>query len=93
MALWKHDTTHETYDDGGTCQPGEEGFTRELAEAHFGDKNFSFVGTPQQIIEQMRPFIALGVDAFLLDCGGFPNLTTLELLVHEVLPVVTQATA
>ena len=48
--------------------------------------------TPQQIIEQMQPFIALGVDSFLLDCGGFPNLTTLELLVHEVLPVVTKAT-
>jgi hypothetical protein len=40
----------------------------------------------------MQPFIALGVDSFLLDCGGFPNLTTLELLIHEVLPVVAKAT-
>ena len=70
------------------------------AEAIGGDRysaqnqdDFSFVGTPQQIIEQMQPFIALGVDSFLLDCGGFPNLTTLELLIHEVLPAVTQATA
>jgi hypothetical protein len=44
------------------------------------------VGTPQQIVAQMRPFVELGVDSFLLDCGGFPNLTTLELLIHEVLP-------
>jgi hypothetical protein len=45
-----------------------------------------------QIVEQMRPFITLGVDSFLLDCGGFPNLTTLELLVHEILLLVTSET-
>ena len=50
--------------------------------------NFDFVGTPQQIVEQMRPFIAMGVDYFILDCGGFPKLTTLELLINEVLPAV-----
>jgi alkanesulfonate monooxygenase SsuD/methylene tetrahydromethanopterin reductase-like flavin-dependent oxidoreductase (luciferase family) len=47
-----------------------------------------FVGTPEQIIEQMRPFIDLGVDCFLLDCGGFPRLTTVEMLVSEVLPAL-----
>jgi alkanesulfonate monooxygenase SsuD/methylene tetrahydromethanopterin reductase-like flavin-dependent oxidoreductase (luciferase family) len=57
------------------------------------EDNFDFVGTPQQIIEQMRSFIAVGVDSFLLDCGGFPNLTTLELLIREVLPLVAKATA
>jgi alkanesulfonate monooxygenase SsuD/methylene tetrahydromethanopterin reductase-like flavin-dependent oxidoreductase (luciferase family) len=49
---------------------------------------FGFVGTPQQVVEQMRPFIALGVDYFVLDCSGFPTLTTLELLVNEVLPAL-----
>ena len=56
------------------------------------EDNFDFVGTPQQIIEQMRSFIAVGVDSFLLDCGGFPNLTTLELLIHEVLPALVEQT-
>jgi len=28
----------------------------------------------------------VGVDYFILDCSGFPNLTTLELLVNEVIP-------
>jgi hypothetical protein len=46
------------------------------------------VGTPQQIIAQMRPFIDLGVDYFIVDCGGFPNLTTLELLMGEVVPAL-----
>jgi len=31
---------------------------------------------------------ALGVDNFILDCSGFPKLTTLELLVNEVLPAL-----
>lgn len=49
-----------------------------------------FVGTPTQIIEQMQPFIELGVDYFLLDCGGFPRLTTVEMLVNEVLPALNR---
>lgn len=47
-----------------------------------------FVGTPAQIIEQMQPFVELGVDYFMLDCGGFPSLTTVEMLVNEVLPAL-----
>ena len=35
----------------------------------------------------MRAFIEMGVDYFMLDCAGFPELTTLELLVSEVLPM------
>jgi alkanesulfonate monooxygenase SsuD/methylene tetrahydromethanopterin reductase-like flavin-dependent oxidoreductase (luciferase family) len=88
-------TVRRSWSGGCVCAP-----MQTAAEAIGGDRysaqnqdDFSFVGTPQQIIEQMCPFIALGVDSFLLDCGGFPNLTTLELLIHEVLPVVTQASA
>ncbi|TMC20384.1 MAG: LLM class flavin-dependent oxidoreductase [Chloroflexi bacterium] len=46
----------------------------------------NFIGTPDQIIEQMKPLVELGVDLFILSCGGFPKLTTLELLSTEVLP-------
>lgn len=52
------------------------------------DEDFDFVGTPEQIVEQMRRFVDLGVDYFILDCGGFPRLTTLELLINEVLPAL-----
>ena len=47
-----------------------------------------FAGTPQQVIEQMQPFIELGVDYFMFSCPDFPGLTTLELLANEVLPVL-----
>jgi alkanesulfonate monooxygenase SsuD/methylene tetrahydromethanopterin reductase-like flavin-dependent oxidoreductase (luciferase family) len=48
------------------------------------------VGTPSQIIEQMQQFVELGVDYFMLDCGGFPRLTTVEMLVNEVLPALNR---
>jgi alkanesulfonate monooxygenase SsuD/methylene tetrahydromethanopterin reductase-like flavin-dependent oxidoreductase (luciferase family) len=51
-------------------------------------KEPGFVGTPEQIVEQLRPFIELGVDRFELGCSGFPDLTTLELLISDVLPAL-----
>ena len=76
---------------GCVCMP-----TRAEAERIAGDRydsnnledDFDFVGTPGQVIEQMRPFIDLGIHAFMVDCGGFPNLTSLELLIGEVLPAL-----
>ena len=60
--------------------------TRISAQAN--DDDFGFVGTPAQVIEQMRVFIDLGVDTFMLGCEGFPNLEPLELLVNEVAPAL-----
>lgn len=54
------------------------------------EENFDFVGTPEQVIAQMRLFIAEGVEYFMLDCGGFPDLTTLRLLISEVLPALNE---
>ena len=45
----------------------------------------------QQLLEQMQPFVELGVDYFMLDCQGFPDLTTATLLVNEVLPALNRA--
>lgn len=52
------------------------------------DEDYSFIGTPEQLVNQLHPFIELGVDYFMFDCGDFPRLTTLELLIHEVLPLL-----
>ena len=69
--------------------------TREEAEVLAGgimssesEEDFGFVGTPGEVVEQMRPFVELGVDDFLVDCGGFPRFTTLEMLIGEVLPAL-----
>jgi len=45
---------------------------------------------PQQLLEQMQPFVELGVDYFMLDCQGFPELTTATMLVTEVLPALNR---
>lgn len=72
---------------GCICRPTQAEAERIAGERYTTlDDDFNFVGSPRQIIAQMRPFIDLGVSSFMVDCGGFPNLTTLELLINEVLP-------
>ncbi len=46
------------------------------------------VGTPGQVAGQVQAFIEQGVSSFYVDCGGFPDLTTLELLIDEVMPAL-----
>jgi len=78
---------------GCACAPTQEEaerFAGGLYSADNPEDDFGFVGTPKHWVEQMRPFIDLGVDYFMLDCGGFPNLTTLEMLVSKVLPALTK---
>ena len=48
------------------------------------------VGTPAQVIEHTQTFVELGVDYFLLDCGGLPHLTTAGTLIADVLPVLSR---
>ncbi len=85
-------TVQRSWGGGCICRP-------TLAEAQLiagtrynsdPEEDFDLVGTPGQIIAQMRPFIAAGVSSFILDCGGFPNLTTLSLLITEVLPALNR---
>jgi alkanesulfonate monooxygenase SsuD/methylene tetrahydromethanopterin reductase-like flavin-dependent oxidoreductase (luciferase family) len=81
-------TVRRSWVGGCACAPTPAEAER-LAGGRFSPHSaddFGFVGTPSQVIEQMGAFITLGVDYFMLDCGGFPRLTTLEMLAHEVLP-------
>jgi alkanesulfonate monooxygenase SsuD/methylene tetrahydromethanopterin reductase-like flavin-dependent oxidoreductase (luciferase family) len=84
-------TLRRTWVGGCACAA-----THEEAQVLAGDRfcaenthdDFGFVGTPRQVIDQMRPFIELGIDYFMLDCAGFPSLTVPELLINEVLPAL-----
>jgi alkanesulfonate monooxygenase SsuD/methylene tetrahydromethanopterin reductase-like flavin-dependent oxidoreductase (luciferase family) len=84
-------TLRRTWGGGCACAPTRQE-AESLIKGQWSDDddpdNFDFIGTPQQIIDQMRSFIELGVDYFMLDCDGFPNLTTLELLISEILPTL-----
>jgi alkanesulfonate monooxygenase SsuD/methylene tetrahydromethanopterin reductase-like flavin-dependent oxidoreductase (luciferase family) len=79
-------TLRRTWFGGCLCAPTQAAV--EALNANQMSPNNAFVGTPAQLIKQMRPFVDLGVDYFMLSCGGFPNLTTLEMLVNEVLPAL-----
>jgi alkanesulfonate monooxygenase SsuD/methylene tetrahydromethanopterin reductase-like flavin-dependent oxidoreductase (luciferase family) len=84
-------TVGRSWSGGCACAP-----TQREAEALAGDsfsangsvEDFGFVGTPEQIIEQMRPFVALGMRRFKLDCVDFPQTRGLEMLINEVLPAL-----
>lgn len=81
-------TVRRSWGGGCICRPTQAEAEHIAGERYRTDPedDFDFVGTPRQIIEQMRPFLDLGVSSFIVDCGGFPSLLTLELLIKEVLP-------
>jgi alkanesulfonate monooxygenase SsuD/methylene tetrahydromethanopterin reductase-like flavin-dependent oxidoreductase (luciferase family) len=69
---------------GCICSLEEQAIKQQFPMLQYPD--YGFVGTPEQIIAQMQPFISLDVDYFMLETADFPNLTTLELLISEVIP-------
>jgi alkanesulfonate monooxygenase SsuD/methylene tetrahydromethanopterin reductase-like flavin-dependent oxidoreductase (luciferase family) len=80
-------TVRRSWGGGCACAP-----SARKAAALAGERlqvGEDLIGTPQQILEHLQAFVALGVDYFMLDCGGFPDLTTVETLVTEVLPAFT----
>ncbi len=79
-------TLRRTWFGGCLCAPTEKDV--KALNKYGMSAGTAFVGTPAQIIDQMRPFLDLGVDYFMLSSGGFPELTTLEMLVSEVLPAL-----
>ena len=79
-------TLRRTWFGGSLCAPTEAELTA-LNVNGMTSAN-AFVGTPDQVIEQMRQFTAVGVDYFMLGWGGFPDLSTVEMLTHQVLPAL-----
>jgi len=48
----------------------------------------AFVGTPQQVVEQMMPFVEAGVDYFMTEILGLPDPDVIGMLLEDVLPKV-----
>jgi alkanesulfonate monooxygenase SsuD/methylene tetrahydromethanopterin reductase-like flavin-dependent oxidoreductase (luciferase family) len=71
------------------CAPSRDEIERFAGDRYLTEEDdFSFVGTPQQVTQQLQSFIDMGVKWLMVDCGGFPNLTTLNMLVQEVIPAL-----
>lgn len=81
-------TVRRTWCGGCACAPSEREVASILERRPQIQPGEDFVGTPQQLVAQMQPFVELGVDYFILDCSGFPDLTTATTLANEVLPAL-----
>lgn len=86
-------TVRRTWSGGCVCAPTEADVAKLRAARDARGEEFAydpedFVGTPSELVARMQPFIELGVDCFMLDCGGFPSLTTVETLIDAVLPAI-----
>jgi alkanesulfonate monooxygenase SsuD/methylene tetrahydromethanopterin reductase-like flavin-dependent oxidoreductase (luciferase family) len=61
---------------------------RALAEAHpFYDRNAALVGSPAEIAAELRRFVDLGVEHFILRFADFPDTAGAELFAREVIPL------
>jgi alkanesulfonate monooxygenase SsuD/methylene tetrahydromethanopterin reductase-like flavin-dependent oxidoreductase (luciferase family) len=56
-----------------------------LGRGQFTPKN-AFVGTPQQVVEQMTPFVDAGVDYFMVEVLGLPAPDVIGMVLEDVLP-------
>ncbi len=83
-------TARRVWSGGCVCAPTKAEVGRLRGDGGTHQVGEAFVGTPAEVIEQMRPFVELGVDYFLLDCGGFPRLTTVDMLIDEVMPALNR---
>lgn len=64
---------------------------KEYAERQKRPFGLDIVGTPAQVVELLQPFIEIGFDYYMIAARDFPHdLTTLELLAHEVLPALNK---
>lgn len=59
---------------------------RRIGEASSRRNMLNFVGTPQQIIQQMQAYINIGFTYFMLDFVDFPDSAGARLFADEVMP-------
>ena len=60
--------------------------TEAEAERIAKDMHKAVVGTPDQIVEMMLPFVEMGVEHFMFSFDDFPDLTSMNLFSEQVIP-------
>ena len=62
---------------------------RALAEAHpFYDPSAAVAGSPAEVAVQLRRYVELGVEHFILRFADFPSTAGMELFAREVIPLL-----
>jgi alkanesulfonate monooxygenase SsuD/methylene tetrahydromethanopterin reductase-like flavin-dependent oxidoreductase (luciferase family) len=75
-----------TWFGGCACAPNQAALDKLLDGKPFNPDGIS--GAAEQVIDQMRAFIDMGVDYFMLGTAGLPDFTTLETLLNDVIPAL-----
>lgn len=70
----------------GETQAEAEQYANSRAIKYTTDN--AFVGTPEQIVEQMAAFVDVGCDYFMIDIMGLPNPDIINLVTEELVPRV-----
>jgi alkanesulfonate monooxygenase SsuD/methylene tetrahydromethanopterin reductase-like flavin-dependent oxidoreductase (luciferase family) len=86
-------TVRKTWIGLCACAATEEEAHRTLRGGWFAERPFSSlgtVGTPDQIVEQLRPFINAGMDYWIVGFPRWPDLEMLDLFIEEVIPRIKQ---
>ncbi|MEO8285507.1 MAG: LLM class flavin-dependent oxidoreductase [Chloroflexota bacterium] len=81
-------TLRRTWFGGCTVAPTEEALKKLIGDRP--PQAGGIAGTTEQVIEQMRAFMDLGVDYFMMGTTGLPDFTGLEQLVNVVLPALNE---
>ena len=63
-----------------------EAEARRIAAASPYQDNYPIIGTPNQVAEQLRPYIDLGVEHLIIRCVDFPSTAGIELFSKAVIP-------
>lgn len=63
------------------------------AQGNFEDwlekaESFYIVGTPEDCVEQLKPYVDMGVSTFVIRFGDIPSLNGMNLFSEEVAPML-----
>jgi alkanesulfonate monooxygenase SsuD/methylene tetrahydromethanopterin reductase-like flavin-dependent oxidoreductase (luciferase family) len=80
-----YDTILKTWSAESVALAPTEAEARRIAAASPYQTD-PIIGTPEQVVEQLRAFLDLGVEYFIVRLVDFPQTAGIELFVREVMP-------
>ncbi len=81
-------TEAQALERGRRIFPGETEADLKAVGRDIYTRANAFVGTPQQIVDDMQEFVELGVDYFMVDVLGLSNPDVMGMVLEEILPKV-----
>jgi alkanesulfonate monooxygenase SsuD/methylene tetrahydromethanopterin reductase-like flavin-dependent oxidoreductase (luciferase family) len=82
-----YDDIVKTWSPEAIALASTEAEARKLADASLYKKDV-IIGTPTQVAEELRAFVALGVERLIVRLVDFPDMSNVELFAREVIPLL-----